>query len=137
MSHDVAHLFSITNGYKNWPMISISISSILAVIMASKIKLFSYVKFFSARIGINPPEQCQKILFSSKNAFLLIFNTQIIVLMLISCATAATSVFEQALSFYLCTTSIVATSVYILYIVQYSRILKLIDEFEQIVEQSK
>lgn len=90
-----------------------------------------------ARVGISPPKTNHWQLFNSKNAFLLIFNAHTIVLMFISCVTAATSAFEFALSFYLCTTSIVITLVYTLYILQYSRILKLFDEFEQFIANSK
>lgn len=105
--------------------------------MASEIKLFSYVQYMFARIGINPPDANQRRLSNSKNAFFFVYNTHLFISMVISCITAAATFFEFALSFYLCTTSVVIITLYILNIFLYGSVLELIEKFEQFIEQSK
>lgn len=105
--------------------------------MANEIKSFFYIQNIFARVGIIPPKPNQKRLFSSKNGLFLIHNAQLFVLMAISGVTSVASFFELALNFYLCTTTMVIITLYILNILQYGGVLKLIEKFERLIEKSK
>lgn len=125
------------NVYENGQKVPTVFSPILTTIMVGKIKLFSYIRNSFERVGINPPKTNQNQLISSKNVFFLIYNTQIFISMVISCVTSATSFFELALSFYLCTTTFVITLLYVLSILHCVNIHDLIENYEQFIEKSK
>lgn len=57
--------------------------------------------------------------------------------MVITCVTVCETVFELAESFYASTTLLVGISIYVLTIVHYVHILKLIEKFKQFIGKSK
>lgn len=109
----------------------------MTLVMAVQIKLFLCVQTFSKNVAITPIDQNQNRLKRSKRMFILIFITQILILMVTSGVFAASSLYELSLSFYLCTTTMVMISLYVLSIFHYDNIVKLIEKFEQFIEKSK
>lgn len=113
------------------------LSTILAIVMAGSIKLFQFNKKLYEMLGVYPHQNNEKILFNSRNLFILFCCAQFCISMAAFFIFKAKTMQEYNISIYMSLTQFYIMINFLLLMWQISNILNLITDFEEFIEKSE
>lgn len=101
------------------------------------IKLFRRIQKFYQILGIYPSQENEKILFNSRNLFILFFYVQLCISMAAFLILKAKTMQEYGATFFMFLTQFYVTLDFSILMWQMPNILSLITDFEEFIEKSK